>query len=96
MRILFVVSHPKSTQALIGLTDACARRQQSFLCFFTGEGVEILNDAKVLAAIGSAEKAVVCEFSWGKYFPDQSAPIEEGSQTDHSAMIGTVDRVVSL
>ena len=96
MKILFVVSHPESTQALIGLTNACARREQSFLCFFTGEGVALLNDAKVVEAIGSAEKAVVCEFSWGKYFPGKTAPIEEGSQTDQSAMIGAIDKVVSL
>jgi hypothetical protein len=96
MKILFVISHPESTQALIGLTNACSRRNQSFFCFFTGDGVKLLNDANVNEAIGFAEKAIACEFSWAKYFPNQSAPIEEGSQTDHSAMIGAVDKVVSL
>ena len=96
MKILFVISNPETTQALIGLANACTRRNQSFLCFFTGDGVEILGDSKVIEAISQAERAIVCEFSWGKYFPNQQPPIEEGSQTDHSAMISTVDKVVSL
>ena len=44
MKILFVISHPESTQALIGLTNACSRRNQSFFCFFTGDGVKLLHD----------------------------------------------------
>ena len=31
-----------------------------------------------------------------KHFADKKAPIEEGSQTDHSAMMSTVSKVVSL
>ncbi len=96
MKILFVISNPTSVEALLGLTDACARRNQTFLCFFTGDGVEILGDSKVIDAISKAERAVVCEFSWAKYLPGQQAPIEEGSQTDHSAMVSKVDKVVSL
>lgn len=96
MKILFVISNPASTKALLGLTQACNRRKQPFLCFFTGDGVEILGDANVTEAISKAERAVVCEFSWAKYFPNQISPIEEGSQTDHSAMVSVVDKVVSL
>jgi hypothetical protein len=96
MKILFVISNPESIQALIGLVDACARRNHPFLCFFTGGGVEILRDSKVINAISKAEQAVVCEFSWRKYFPNKQSPIEEGSQTNHSAMISHAEKVVSL
>ncbi len=96
MKILFIISNPESTQALLGLTEACVRRDQTFLCFFTGEGVKILGNSKMIESISKAERAVVCEFSWGKYFPDQQSPIEEGSQTDHSSMVSIVDKVVSL
>jgi len=96
MKILFVVSNPKSKEALLGLTEACTRRKQAFLCFFTGDGVEILSDLQVVETLGNAERAVVCEHSWGKYFTGQQPPIEEGSQTDHSAMVSKVEKVVSL
>lgn len=96
MKILFVISNPESTQALIGLARACVRRNQSFLCFFTGDGVKTLGNSKVIEAISQAEQAIVCEFSWGKYFSNQLSPIEEGSQTDHSAMIRIAKKVVSL
>jgi len=39
---------------------------------------------------------VVCKYSWAKHFADKKAPIEEGSQADHSAMMSTVSKVVSL
>ena len=96
MKILIVVSHPESTEALIGLTSACSRRNQNFLCFFTGDGVKLLESNEVVDAISNAERAVVCEYSWAKHFADKKAPIEEGSQTDHSAMMSTVSKVVSL
>lgn len=96
MKILFVVNNPSSTEALLGLTEACIRRNQPFLCFFTGDGVKILADANVTEVISKAERAVVCEFSWAKYFPNQISPIEEGSQTDNSAMVSIVEKVVSL
>jgi len=96
MKILFVVSNPESTQALIGLAKACIRGNQSFLCFFTGDGVKTLDNSEVIKAISQAEQAVVCELSWGKYFPNEPSPIEEGSQTDHSGMISIAEKVVSL
>jgi len=46
--------------------------------------------------LATAERAVVCEHAWGAYAPDDVPPIDSGSQTDHSAMIGSVDQVISL
>ena len=96
MKILIVVSHPESTEALIGLASACSRHNQNYLVFFTGDGVKLLESNEVVDAISDAERAVVCEYSWAKHFANKKAPIEEGSQTDHSAMVSTVSKVVSL
>jgi len=96
MKILIVISNPESTEALIGLSSACSRRDQTFFCFFTGDGVKLFENPDVITAVFEAERAVVCEYSWAKYFPDQHPPIEEGSQTDHSAMIGLANQVISL
>ncbi len=96
MKILIVVSHPESHEALIGLTTACSRRNQEYLCFFTGDGVQLLESNEVVNILNDAERAVVCEYSWAKHFADKKAPIEEGSQTDHSAMVSIVKKVVSL
>lgn len=96
MKILFVISNPKTADILLGLSNACARAKQQYSCFFTGDGVKLLENNEVLSAIGSADRKVACEHSWEKYFSTQELPIEQGSQTDHSAMISMVDRVVSL
>lgn len=96
MKILFVISNPKTTDILLGLSHACSRAKQQYSCFFTGDGVKILENNEVITAIETAERNVACEHSWEKYFSTQELPIEKGSQTDHSAMISMVDRVVSL
>lgn len=96
MKLLFVISHPKTGDALKGLIGACRRDRISFDCFFTGEGVGQIHDLETINLLGDAEQAIVCEYSWDKEFPEHQAPIERGSQTDHSKMIGVADRVVSL
>lgn len=96
MKILILVSHPESKQALTGLAEACSRRNQEYLCFFTGDGVKLLEISDVIDVLKDAERAVVCEYSWAKHFTGKKAPIEEGSQTDHSAMVSIVEQVISL
>lgn len=96
MKILFVISNPKTTEALLGLSEACVRANQEFQCFFTGDGVKLLEDDKIIEAIKTAERNVACEHSWEKHFSSAELQIETGSQTDHSAMIAMVDKVVSL
>jgi len=96
MKILFVVSNPKTIDALLGLSEACSRAKQQYQCFFTGDGVKLLKDEKIISSIKTSERNVACEHSWEKYYADQKLPIEKGSQTDHSAIISIVDRVVSL
>ena len=96
MKILFVISNPKTSEVLKGISEACSRAKQEYLCFFTGDGVQLLQDEKIISVIQTAERNVACEHSWEKHFSTQELPIEKGSQTDHSGMIAMVDRVVSL
>ena len=96
MNILIVVSHPDSISTLLGLSAACKRKELSYCCFFTGDGVTLLQDNKVLTPTIDAERAVVCEYSWKLYFQHAQPPVESGSQTDLSAMMCSADRVVSL
>ena len=96
MKILLVISNPKTADILQGISESCSRAKQEYLCFFTGDGVKLLQDDEIIAAIQTAERNVACEHSWEKHFSSQQLPIEKGSQTDHSGMIAMVDRVVSL
>ena len=96
MKILFVISNPTIAETLLGLSEACKRANQEYLCFFTGDGVKLLTDKKIITAIKTSERNVACEHSWEKHCATQNLPIETGSQTDHSLMISLVDRVVSL
>ena len=96
MTLLFVLSNPQSKPALKGLIGACDRAQVDFMCFFTGAGVAMLADTELTSLLAAAERAVVCEHAWGAYAPDDVPPIDSGSQTDHSAMIGSVAKVISL
>ncbi len=96
MKILIVVSNPKTANILLGISQACSRAKQHYLCFFTGDGVKLLQNEEIISSIETAERNVACEHSWEKHFSTKDIPIEKGSQTDHSAMISIVDRVLSL
>ena len=96
MKILFIISSQNGVKALIGLSEACKRNEQSYICFFTGVGVKLLGDNEVLAVTNSAIKAVVCELSWEKHYKDIKSPIELGSQTDLCAMMGKKNKVISI
>ncbi|MFT5274273.1 MAG: hypothetical protein ACI9J2_000798 [Saprospiraceae bacterium] len=96
MNLLIVVSTANALEALLGLSAACLRGGQTFSCFVTGEGVRVLGDPSVVGMLESSQHVVVCEYSWNRYFSDNTLPFEGGSQTDHSAMISEADQVVSL
>jgi hypothetical protein len=65
-------------------------------CFFTGDGVKTLTRDDVLATVAGAAKAAACEVSWERHMGDQACPVEIGSQTNNSAMVGDVNKVISL
>ena len=64
--------------------------------FFTGDGVRTLSDTEVVACADRAAESVVCEHSWSQAMARRPCPLTLGSQTDHSRMLGSADRVVSL
>ncbi len=98
MSLLFIVTHPASGAYLAGLGAACIRQQVDFMLFFTGDGVITLhrNQECLENILNHAEEAVACEFSWQQKMTDQVCPITQGSQTDHSRMLGLAEKVVSL
>lgn len=96
VNLLIVISRSTSISALIGFCGACERRNQPYNCFVTGDGVRVLRNPEVSSMLRASKHAVVCEYSWSRLFPHEAPPIEEGSQTDHSAMIGEADKVLSL
>lgn len=96
MDILFHVSTPTGGQLLAPLAAAARRAGCGFGVFLTDDGVLGLHDIGTLAAIGSAQRAVVCEESWHRFCPGQPCPVEAGSQTINSALMGAAAKVVSL
>jgi len=96
MDILFHVSTADGGRFLLPLAQSCQRVGCAFGAFFTHEGVLGLKDTALQAALESATQAVVCEESWHRYCSDAVCPVEQGSQTANSAMMGVARRVVSL
>ena len=94
--ILFVVVRPDSGHVLANLLRACARVSQEVSCFFTNDGVLVLEDTVVLKAVQEAKEAIVCLESWRALQGAKPCPTEEGSQTQHSRLIAEATAVVSL
>lgn len=94
MDILFHVATEAGAQYLAPLARACRRGNHAFGAFFTHEGVRGL-DAALQAALAGA-RTVVCEESWHRFRNDAPCPVELGSQTANSALMGEARRVVSL
>ena len=96
MKILFEVSSGDAASVLVPLARACDRNAVTWSCFFTGDGVKTLTRDDVLATVAGAAKAAACEVSWERHMGDQACPVEIGSQTNNSAMVGDTDTVISL
>ncbi len=96
MEFLFVVTTPDAIHILAPLARACQRQGVGWACFFTNDGVRVLEQEKLRTIILDATRAVACEYSWEKFRAGHTCPIELGSQTDGSLMIGEADKVVSL
>lgn len=96
MDILFHVTTPDGARLLAPLARACARAGRAFGCFFTNDGVTGLRDAALREALAGAARAVACEESWHRFCAEAPCPVELGSQTINSALMGESARVVSL
>ena len=95
MDILFHVATEAGAQFLLPLARACRRGHHAFAAFFTHEGVRGLLDAE-LQAVLEGSRAVACEESWHRFCADAACPVELGSQTTNSALMGEAKKVVSL
>lgn len=96
MKILFHVATEAGAQLLLPLALACRRGGHAFGVFVTHDGVRGLLDERLQSALGGAARAVVCEESWHRFCPGSPCPVELGSQTVNSALMGEAQRVVSL
>jgi hypothetical protein len=96
MNILFEVTSRDAAKILLPLARACDRNAVAWSCFFTGDGVKNLALDDVRATLAGAVKAAACEVSWEHHMGDQSCPVEIGSQTNNSAMVGDTDKIISL
>ena len=96
INILFEVSTAMASDVLLPLARACTRNSIRWACFFTGDGVKNLTKNEVKEMMSGAVKAVVCEASWELHMGDDSSPVELGSQTNNSTLVGSATRVVSL
>jgi hypothetical protein len=96
MDILFHVSTAAGGRLLYPLLLAANRADCRVGAFFTHEGVLGLRDTDLAAALTQVERAVVCEESWHRFCPQLACPVEAGSQTTNSALMGEARKVVSL
>ena len=95
MDMLFHVTTEGGAKLLLPLALACRRGPHAFGAFFTHEGVRGLASPDLQAALRGA-RAVVCEESWHRHCADSVCPVELGSQTVNSALMGQARHVVSL
>ena len=96
MDILIIVSNSESGPIASALALAASRAHASWGVFFTNDGVRILGDDAVVAAMQGAKNAVACHESWCTYMAEKLCPVEEGSQTNNSALVAQAARIISL
>lgn len=96
MKLLIVVSTDQGGPLLAPLASACLRNNIQWGCFFTNDGVKLLSDPALAILVGQAAQQVACEHSWFRFMGQQACPVELGSQTNHSAMVGVADNILTL
>jgi hypothetical protein len=95
MNVLLVLSSRESGPIATGLIRALDRAGAHVECFFTNDGVALLNQPEFVAVVARTARAVACQHSWDIHGAGD-CPVERGSQTIHSSMIGEINRVISL
>lgn len=96
MDLLFHVSTAAGGRLLLPLLRAARRAECRVGAFFTHDGVLGLRDDSLVVELALVERAVVCEESWHRFCSDLHCPVEAGSQTANSALMGETKKVVSL
>ena len=94
--LMFHVTTPASLNILVGLCSAAQRNGCRWVMFLTNDAVALASEPRLQPVIKSAMRIVVCESSWERFAPEQVCPVEMGSQTSNSEMIGFARHVISL
>jgi len=94
--LLIIVSTAESGPVLLPLARACRRRDLHWTCFFTNDGVRVLEAPAIVEAIKHADAPIACEHSWARYTEGGDCPIALGSQTDNSAVVARARKVIGL
>ena len=94
--LLVVIASTQTEECIIPLAAALARANVSWRCFVTGDGIHVLTNPAIVAALAPAEP-IACQHSWTIEFGENTpCPITGGSQYNLSSMIGQNARVLSL
>lgn len=96
MEMLFVISTDRGGEILAPLAHACSRKGIAWGCFFTNDGVRLLADSGIQNLLEAANQTIACERSWQRFMAGKNCPVELGSQTNHSALLATAARVITI
>ncbi len=94
--LLLIISTPDSGRVLLPLAGACQRKGLRWSCFFTNDGVRILENPAMVHAIRCADDLIACEHSWARFEGETPCPITLGSQTNNSALVSRAEKVIGL
>jgi hypothetical protein len=94
--LLIIVSTADSGKVLMPLAGACRRRGLRWSCFFTNDGVRVLDEPELMRALSCAEESIACEHSWERLAGNTICPITLGSQTGNSALVGRASKIIGL
>ncbi len=96
MNLLIVISTAQSGPIADALGRAAQRAGITWGVFFTNDGVCTLSDQNFVETINGASKAIACAESWQQHMGEAACPVEAGSQTNNSALVGEAEHIVSL
>ena len=96
MDLLVIVSTPQAAAILSPMAQAFDRAKFDWAVFFTNDGVKVLTQPAIISALSSARHKIACHDSWERFGKSVDCPVELGSQTNNSELVGQAARIVSL
>ena len=96
MDLLLIVSTPQSGPIATELGKAALRAGLNWGVFLTNDGVRNFSDHVFADTIAKANRAIACHESWAQHMGDTPCPVETGSQTNNSTLVGEAAHIVSL
>jgi len=94
--VVLVITNEKSGSLAAPLLAALKRKALETGVFITGNGARALVDADLQSALTGVGRVVACSDSWRHCYKTEECPVTQGSQTDHSEMIGDARKVICL